>query len=182
MGARFINAGVAEQNMISVAAGLARGGLVPWAYSIAPFIYARPFEQIRNDICAHRLPVRLVGPPALATAVAFGPGGALLATGYRNGIVHIWKPREHDQTVGVQPLDGQIESLEWGPPQVDGPLLLAAGVAVELATISSDSWHARLVGRNALHCLGLVPLLAAAPAVCPRPLEGSPRWPAHRHD
>jgi transketolase len=58
---RFINAGVAEQNMISVAAGLARKELRPWAYSIAPFIYARPFEHIRNDICLHRLPVVLVG-------------------------------------------------------------------------------------------------------------------------
>ena len=58
---RFINAGVAEQNMISVAAGLARKGLRPWAYSIAPFIFARPFEQIRNDICLHGLPVVLVG-------------------------------------------------------------------------------------------------------------------------
>ena len=37
---RFINAGVAEQNMIGVAAGLARAGFRPWAYSIAPFIYA----------------------------------------------------------------------------------------------------------------------------------------------
>jgi transketolase len=44
-----------------VAAGLARTGLSVWAYSIAPFLYARPFEQIRNDICLHRLPVRLVG-------------------------------------------------------------------------------------------------------------------------
>ena len=61
MGARFVNAGVAEQNMISVAAGLAKLGLRPWAYSIAPFIYARPFEQIRNDICLHGLPVVLVG-------------------------------------------------------------------------------------------------------------------------
>lgn len=60
-GDRFINAGVAEQNMVSVAAGLARTGLRPWAYSIAPFIYARPFEQIRNDICLHNLPVMLIG-------------------------------------------------------------------------------------------------------------------------
>jgi hypothetical protein len=61
LGTRFLNAGVAEQNMISVAAGLARTGLRPWAYSIAPFLYARPFEQVRNDVCLHRLPVRLAG-------------------------------------------------------------------------------------------------------------------------
>ena len=61
LGARFINAGVAEQNMLSVAAGLAKLGLQPWVYSIAPFIYARAFEQIRNDVCLHNLPVIMVG-------------------------------------------------------------------------------------------------------------------------
>lgn len=61
MGARFINAGVAEQNMASVAAALARQGLDVWIYSIAPFIYARAFEQIRNDIAFHALPVKLIG-------------------------------------------------------------------------------------------------------------------------
>jgi transketolase len=60
-GDRFINAGIAEQNMVSVAAGLARTGFRPWAYSIAPFIYARPLEQVRNDLCLHDLPVKLVG-------------------------------------------------------------------------------------------------------------------------
>ncbi len=61
LGDRFINAGVAEQNMLSVAAGMAKLGLRPWVYSIAPFAYARPFEQIRNDICLHKLPVVIVG-------------------------------------------------------------------------------------------------------------------------
>lgn len=61
MGEFFINAGVAEQNMVSVSAGLARIGFETWVYSIAPFCYARPFEQIRNDICLHNLPVNLVG-------------------------------------------------------------------------------------------------------------------------
>lgn len=60
-GCRFINAGVAEQNMIGVAAGLAREGFKVFAYSIAPFCYARPFEQIRNDVCLTNLPVCLVG-------------------------------------------------------------------------------------------------------------------------
>lgn len=60
-GDHFVNAGVAEQNMIGVAAGLAREGFKVFAYSIAPFCYARPFEQIRNDVCMARLPVCLVG-------------------------------------------------------------------------------------------------------------------------
>jgi transketolase len=61
MGRRFINAGIAEQNMVSVAAGVASTGEQCWAYSIAPFIYGRPFEQIRNDICLHDFDVKLVG-------------------------------------------------------------------------------------------------------------------------
>src|SRR5476651_1229134 len=61
MGERFVNCGVAEQNMVGVAAGLAREGLEVWVYTIAPFAYARAFEQIRNDVCLHGLPVRLLG-------------------------------------------------------------------------------------------------------------------------
>ena len=61
MESRFINAGVAEQNMVSVAAGLAHQQFEVWVYSIAPFCYARPFEQIRNDVAFHNLPVKLVG-------------------------------------------------------------------------------------------------------------------------
>ena len=61
LGKRFLNAGVAEQNMVSVGAGLARAGWRPWVYSIAPFAYARPFEQLRNDVCLHALPVVTVG-------------------------------------------------------------------------------------------------------------------------
>ena len=60
-GERFINAGVAEQNAVSLAAGLAREGHLPWVYTSAPFIVLRPYEQIRNDLCLHRLPVKLVG-------------------------------------------------------------------------------------------------------------------------
>ena len=47
--------------MVSVAAGMAAVGGKSWVYSIAPFCYARPFEQIRNDVCLNRLSVRLVG-------------------------------------------------------------------------------------------------------------------------
>ena len=60
-GEHFINAGVAEQNMVTVAAGLAHEGFVPFAYSISPFVTIRPYEQIRTDVCLHDLPVKLVG-------------------------------------------------------------------------------------------------------------------------
>ncbi len=61
IGDRFINAGVAEQNLISVAAGLAHEGLLPICYSIAPFIVFRPAEQIRLDVCLHNLNVKIIG-------------------------------------------------------------------------------------------------------------------------
>ena len=60
-GERFINAGIAEQNMVSLAAGLAREGHQPWLYSIATFVAFRPYEQIRTDVCLHQLPVKIVG-------------------------------------------------------------------------------------------------------------------------
>lgn len=60
LGERFINAGVAEQNMTTVAASLAYEGFLPFIYSISPFITLRPYEQLRNDICLHNLPVKVV--------------------------------------------------------------------------------------------------------------------------
>lgn len=61
MGKRFINAGVAEQNMVGMAAGMAYKGFKVFCYSIAPFIVYRCLEQFRNDVCLHNLPVFLVG-------------------------------------------------------------------------------------------------------------------------
>lgn len=60
-GARYINAGVAEAQMINAAAGLAAEGFHPVAYSIASFATARPFEQIRYCVAYPNLPVTLVG-------------------------------------------------------------------------------------------------------------------------
>lgn len=58
---RFINAGVSEQNMITMAAGLASEGYSPVCYSIAPFAVFRPAEQIRLDVCLHNMDVKIVG-------------------------------------------------------------------------------------------------------------------------
>jgi transketolase len=58
---RFFNCGVAEANMISMAAGMAMCGLRPVAYTITPFITTRCLEQIRVDVCYHHVPVIIVG-------------------------------------------------------------------------------------------------------------------------
>ncbi len=58
---RFLNCGVAEQNMVGVATGMAEAGLIPYVYSIATFASLRPYEFIRNGPVLHRLPVRIVG-------------------------------------------------------------------------------------------------------------------------
>lgn len=60
-GDRFVNIGVAEQNMIGVAAGIARSGMRVVAYSIAPFATWRAAEQVKIDIGLNRLPVCIVG-------------------------------------------------------------------------------------------------------------------------
>ncbi len=57
---RYLNAGVSEQNMVSVAAGLAREGYKVFAYSIGNFATLRCLEQIRNDVCYHKLPVTMI--------------------------------------------------------------------------------------------------------------------------
>lgn len=58
---KFINMGIAEQNMISVASGLAKEGFRPVVYTIIPFLTMRGFEQIRVDLCMHDRNVLLVG-------------------------------------------------------------------------------------------------------------------------
>jgi transketolase len=58
---RFYNCGVAEANMISMAAGMASCGLRPIAYTITPFVTTRCLEQIKVDVCYHEMPVLIVG-------------------------------------------------------------------------------------------------------------------------
>ena len=69
---RFMNVGVAEANMIGVAAGLALSGLRPFVYSIAPFATLRCLEQIRNDVCYNNVPVTIVGAGG---GYSYGPNG-----------------------------------------------------------------------------------------------------------
>lgn len=70
---RFINCGVAEQNMTGVAAGLAMQGFLPITYTIAPFCTTRCLEQIRVDIAYHDLPVTIVSVGSGLSYAGLGP-------------------------------------------------------------------------------------------------------------
>lgn len=69
---RFFNCGVAEANMASLAAGMAMCKLRPVTYTIAPFNTTRCLEQIRNDICYHKVPVIIVGTGAGLSYASLG--------------------------------------------------------------------------------------------------------------
>ncbi len=69
---RFLSMGIAEQNMLSFAAGLAREGFIPFVHTFAVFIYRRAYDQIAMSVSYPNLPVRMIGfLPGITT-----PGGA----------------------------------------------------------------------------------------------------------
>lgn len=69
---RFLSLGIAEQNMLSFAGGLAREGFTPYLHTFAVFLYRRPLDQLSMSVCYPNLKVRLVGfLPGITT-----PGGA----------------------------------------------------------------------------------------------------------
>ncbi|MGO9014972.1 MAG: transketolase family protein [Dissulfurispiraceae bacterium] len=69
---RFLNLGIAEQNMASFSSGLAMAGYKVYMYNIIPFLLYRCYEQVRNDICYQRLPVVLAG---IGSGVTYAPAG-----------------------------------------------------------------------------------------------------------
>lgn len=70
---RFLNCGVAEANMMGVAAGMALCGLRPFVYTITPFTTTRCFEQIRVDVAYHDVPVVIVGTGSGLSYADLGP-------------------------------------------------------------------------------------------------------------
>ena len=70
---RFMNCGVAEANMMGVAAGMASTGLRPIVYTITPFTTTRCLEQIRVDVAYHNVPVVIVGTGSGLSYASLGP-------------------------------------------------------------------------------------------------------------
>jgi len=185
---RFFNVGVAEQNMVGLATGLAEAGMVPFVYSIAPFATLRPYEFIRNGPLLHRLPVRVVG---IGGGMEYGPNGishyaledvavmraqpnmtviapadhlqareALLATADVPGPIYFRLGK--DDTTVVPGLDG---AFELGKVQLirEGPdaAIIAMGPIAEAAAAAAE-----LLAGKGLDCA-----VAVVASVSPAPTE-----------
>lgn len=70
---RSFNFGIAEENMVAAAAGLASSGKMPFVYTAAPFLAYRAYEFIRNDVCLQNLPVKLIGTGSGICVSSLGP-------------------------------------------------------------------------------------------------------------
>jgi transketolase len=117
---RFFNVGVAEQNMVGVATGMAEAGFIPFVYSIVNFAAMRPFEFIRNGPVAHQLPVRVV---SVGGGLEYGNNGIS-----HYGVEDIGILRTQPNLTLLTPCDGgQARSViraTWNQP---GPIYLRLG-------------------------------------------------------
>lgn len=121
---QFLNVGVAEQNMMGVAAGLADLGRTVFTYSIANFPTLRCLEQIRNDVCYHNYPVRIV---------SVGGGFTYATQGYtHHGVEDIGVMRALPGMVVIAPGDPQEAELATRALcDLPGPAYLRLGKAGE---------------------------------------------------
>jgi transketolase len=185
---RFFNVGVAEQNMIGLATGLAEAGFIPFVYSIVPFAIFRAYEFIRNGPVQHRLPVRIVG---------VGAGFEYGSNGFSHyGLDDLAMTRVHDDLTVLAPADFQqtrsILLATWNRPEPiyyrlgkderssvpglegrfswDAPELVREGSSVLLVTTSSISAEAAMVAQD-LDTRGISTALVVTAQINPFPRE-----------
>lgn len=155
-GGQYVNAGVAEQGMVGIAAGFAKGGFRPIVYGLSAFIPVRVYEQVKLDVCYERLPVCFLGDGA-------GMVYSTLGTSHQC-TEDIAALRALPNLVLLSPADGTEMSrcLELAM-EFDGPVHIRIGKA-DLGEVSNDSLH----GGRATFGLGdLRPV---------RPSDGSIAW------
>ena len=114
---QYINCGIAEQNMVGVAAGLANSGLIPFVCAASPFLTGRATEQIKADVAYSRANVKLVG---MSPGVSYGELGPT-----HHSIEDIAWMRALDGLPIVTPADDEQtrEAVRWAADHVGGGFL-----------------------------------------------------------
>lgn len=118
---RFISLGIAEQNAITVAAGLALTGKIPFVASYATFIAMRTLDQLRVSVCYNHLPVKIGGAHA---GISVGPDGAT-----HQALEDIAALRALPNMTILSPADAtQTEKAVWAAvEQYNGPVYIRYG-------------------------------------------------------
>ena len=137
---RFINMGIAESNMIGVAAGLATCGKIPFASSFAMFAAGRAFEQIRNSICYPKLNVKICATHAGLTV---GEDGAT-----HQSVEDISLMRSIPNMVVINPADAvETEAAILAVAEYQGPCYVRLGrLAVD--TINDENNYKFEIGKG----------------------------------
>jgi transketolase len=138
---RFIEVGIAEQNAIGIAAGLATTGMRPYVCAYAPFITARSMEQVRNDVAYAKQRV-VIG--AAASGISLGVAG-----GTHHALEDLALMRSLPNMTVIVPADVEEAYLATlATLDIDGPVYLRLGGRVEEPTVSDAQTPFRL-GRAA---------------------------------
>lgn len=138
---RFIEVGVAEQNLVTVASGLAAMGNIPFAASYAAFSPGRNWEQIRTTICLNNQPVKLVGSHAGLNVGADGATHqmlediALMRSLANMVVLAPGDAYEAEMMAAVMATDSQPNYVRL--PRADTPLFLDGEVAIGRASSRS---------------------------------------------
>jgi len=186
---RYFMEGVAEANVIGMAAGMAMEGFIPFVNTIATFITRRGLEQIAVDICLHNLPVRLIAngggtvyAPLGPTHLAFEDIAVMRAL--PNMTVFVASDREEMRRFMDQSLDWAgpiyIRLAKGGDPIVSSPaeqfaigktilkrppgevLIVATGTTTARALEAADSLAADGISCGVMHCHTVKPIDAEA--------------------
>lgn len=134
---RFLNVGIAEQNMTGIAAGLAMSGYNVYTYSIGNFPTLRCLEQIRNDVAYHKANVKIV---SVGAGYAYGSLGATHQATEEIGALRVI-PNMVVATPG-DPLEAR--AITKISASYDGPMYIRLGKAGEKTVHSEDSINLKI--------------------------------------
>jgi transketolase len=161
---RYLNVGIAEQNLVGVAAGLAYAGQVPFAYSIAPFVTSRPHDQIRVDVAMANANVKLVG---VGGGLAYGYLGPT-----HHAIEDLALMRALPNLTVLAPGDpGEVRRATRAAFALDGPVYLRLGKNGERDALAPEASF--VVGHAATLREGADVTLASTGAILPEVLAAA---------
>ena len=151
---RFIEVGVAEQNLVTVASGLAAMGNIPFAASYAAFSPGRNWEQIRTTICLNNQPVKLVGSHAGLNVGADGATHqmlediALMRSLPNMVVLAPGDAYEAEMMAAVMAADPRPNYVRL--PRADMPLFLDGEVAIGRASVLRQGADVALLGTGTM--------------------------------